>query len=91
MASIWGTDQLIKEQNRIASMVNVRFYGNIKDDDLNFVMEDFKEKYGGTFLPLFKLENTVYCRVSGQIFNEVEDYEIVAKNFKEYYEKYYKF
>ena len=87
VSKIWGTRLLIEHEKRLASMVNVECYGNIRKEEVNDRMREFKERYG-TFLAMFWFDGKNYVRLSGQIYNTVEEFEKVAKDFIEFYQKY---
>lgn len=84
VSKIWGTTLLIRQEERLASMVNVECYGNIKKEDVNQKMREFKEMYG-TFLPMFWFDGKSYVRLSGQIYNTIDEFEKVARDFMEFY------
>lgn len=89
VSKIWGTSILINQKERLASMINVECYGNLKKENVSEVMKDFKEKFK-CFLALFWFDGKAYARFSGQIYNSVLDYEEVARLFIDYYNMYLK-
>jgi selenocysteine lyase/cysteine desulfurase len=82
MASIFGTDLLIKDNSHIGSMSNIRLPLNdsIKIKEIvDNIMLDHK-----IYLFTFKFNEIHYARISAQIFNEEEDYIKVANHFMQY-------
>ena len=81
VSSIWGTKELISDENAIGAMVNVLlpYQENDVTDKLG---RSFCEKFS-TYPKLFMYNGKHYMRFCCQIFNELEDYIYVANAVKE--------
>jgi selenocysteine lyase/cysteine desulfurase len=80
VARIWGTELLVKDKERVGSLINVR----APSDDyeaLTSAQNQLHKEYK-TYVMLFKFTNGhYYVRLSAQIWNELSDYENVADEF----------
>lgn len=80
VAKVWGTEVLILNKDRIGAMVNVRVPCESQIEIDEAVKKMLGEKR--SFLAVKKFnDGKFYARLSAQIFNEIEDYLKVAKEF----------
>jgi len=81
VAKIFGTEVLIKDSTRYQFLVNVR----LPSDDKELLDKVFKKALyeRNIVVVVFKYDGHLWTRISGQIYNELDDYIQSAKIFME--------
>jgi selenocysteine lyase/cysteine desulfurase len=83
LAKKWNTDLLIQE-DMIAAMVNVRI-PTTNSSIANSLPQVLLDQYG-TWVPVYSLNdgtNNFYVRVCAQIYNDLKDFDYLAKSVLE--------
>ena len=84
IVNIWNTSRLIRNDDYVGNMVNIVMPTQIESEVMsirNILFRQTTDKDGGkyTFVPAFKWNGVFYVRISAQIFNELSDFEWLAK------------
>lgn len=85
MAQIWGTEVLVTDENQLGSMNNIRLpLGDpAPANPAQFVQRAIKELYlqYKTYLAHFSQDGIWYARISAHIYNDINDFKMVAQAF----------
>ncbi|CAF4013039.1 unnamed protein product, partial [Rotaria sp. Silwood1] len=76
---MWNSSTLTSNETFISTMNNIELplYIDTKDK-MNNLYQKLINQYN-IFLPMFQFDNKFYCRISAQIYMELEDYQTVGK------------
>lgn len=79
MASIWKTTLFSKDEDLSSFMVSVI----LPTKDLKIAEQILDELFTNhnTYFSVAQFDGKVYCRICGQIYNEIEDYRKTAELF----------
>ncbi|CAF4437400.1 unnamed protein product, partial [Rotaria sp. Silwood2] len=72
---MWNSSILTINDQFISTMNNIELPSFINTvDKLNILYQTLVNQYN-IFLPMFQFDNKFYCRISAQIYMELEDYQ----------------
>jgi selenocysteine lyase/cysteine desulfurase len=78
LAQMWNSSTLTTDEKYISTMNNVQLPLNIDTlDKMNILYQKLISDHN-IFLPLFLFDNKFYCRISAQIYMELNDYQTVG-------------
>lgn len=79
LAKMWNTSTLISDERYLSTMNNIQLPLMINTPDkMNSLYEKLINEYN-IFLPMVEFDTKFYCRISAQIYMELNDYEKVGK------------
>ncbi|CAF4905305.1 unnamed protein product [Rotaria sp. Silwood1] len=79
IANMWNSSTLTSNETFISTMNNIELplYFDTRNK-MNNLYQKLINQYN-IFLPMFRFDNKFYCRISAQIYMELEDYQTVGK------------
>ncbi|CAF1424330.1 unnamed protein product [Adineta steineri] len=78
LAQMWNSSVLISDEKYLSTMNNVELPFIIDTlDKMNILYQNLINKHN-IFLPMFEFDKKFYCRISAQIYMELNDYQTVG-------------
>ena len=81
VAEMWKTKPLNSDPRCIGFLSNIEIPSKNLEVCSKIAMEMLKEDH--CFPKIYQFDGAIYCRISAQIYNELSDYEFMAKRFLE--------